>query len=238
MARFFLPPDAWTSAPALTGDEAKHFSQVLRGKAGESITVFDGQGRRATARVGHVSRDAVSLELGDVITRPAFSPSIVLAQAILKGKNMDLVVQKAVELGVSAIQPLMTRNTVVQPGGNKAEKWRRTALEACKQCGQDQLPHIFDPAPIQSWLNQSRSTNSLQIIASLADGAFPLKEKLRISQTPPAIVMLVGPEGDFTGEETRFSIAQGFQPVTLGPTTLRSETAAIYCLSAAIYEFR
>ena len=102
MARFHLPSENWHAA-ALTGDEARHLSQVLRGKAGDSITVFDGHGRRASAKVLQVSRDRVSLEISEVISPAPPQPRITLAQAIPKGKTMDLIVQKAVELGVALL---------------------------------------------------------------------------------------------------------------------------------------
>jgi 16S rRNA (uracil1498-N3)-methyltransferase len=176
MARFHLPPANWQAA-ALTGDEARHLSQVLRGKAGDVITVFDGHGRRASAKVLQVSRDRVSLELSEVVSPAPPQPRITLAQAIPKGKNMDWIVQKAVELGVSRIQPLVTRHTIVSPGGDKAEKWRRTALEACKQCGQFTIPIIEDPLPFTEWL-ANRPSADLEIIASLADNPRNFRETL------------------------------------------------------------
>ncbi len=237
MPRFFLPPAAWTADAALTGDEARHLSQVLRTRAGESIVVFDGVGRRANAEVLHVSRDRVSLKLGEVLPPKLLTPHITLAQAIPKGKNMDLIVQKAVELGVSAIQPLVTRYTVVQPGEGKSEKWRRNALEACKQCGQDTLPEIADSQPFERWISTQNGSDSLKIIASLTEEALPFKEILRVNHTSRRITLLVGPEGDFSPEESASAIGNGFTPVTLGEIVLRVETATLFCLSALRYEY-
>lgn len=240
MARFHLPPESWQSG-ILTGDEARHLSQVLRIKPGETITVFDGCGRRAAAEVLTVSRERVSLKTGDSLTPPAPLPAITLAQAIPKGKNMDLIVQKAVELGIAAIQPLVTKNTVVQPGEGKSDKWRRNALEACKQCGQDTLPAIADPLPFDRWLESGAglppAAHHLKIIASLAPGAQPLREILRAHPGTTAATLLVGPEGDFTPEETTAALDAGFLPVSLGEIVLRVETATIFCLSALRYEF-
>lgn len=240
MARFHLPPAAWQSG-VLTGDEARHLSQVLRIKPGGTVTVFDGLGRRAEAAVLSVSRDHVALKLGDAQSPPPPMPAITLAQAIPKGKNMDLIVQKAVELGVSAIQPLVTRNTVVQPGEGKSDKWRRTALEACKQCGQDTLPDIADPLPLDRWLTTCGAgvppAASLRLIASLAPGAQPFRETLRSHPATTAVTLLIGPEGDFTLEETTAALAAGFLPVSLGSIVLRVETATLFSLSALRYEF-
>ena len=238
MPRFYLPPESWTAGAALTGDEARHLSQVLRIKAGETLTVFDGKGRRAQAEVMNVSRDRVPLRMGEVSPPVVPRPSITLAQAIPKGKNMDLIVQKAVELGVSTIQPLVTKNTVVQPGEGKAEKWRRTALEACKQCGQDTLPEIAEPLPIQQWLARNESPGSgLRIIASLTPEAVNLKNILRINPDQNDVTLLIGPEGDFTAEETAVALDQGFLAASLGDIVLRVETASIYCISAVRYEY-
>lgn len=236
MPRFYLPPESWTAGAALTGDEARHLSQVLRIKPGETLTVFDGKGRRAQAEVMNVSRDRVPLKLGEASPTVVPHPSITLAQAIPKGKNMDLIVQKAVELGVAAIQPLVTKNTIVQPGEGKAEKWRRTALEACKQCGQDTLPEIAEPLPIQQWL-ANFATPGLRVIASLTPEAVNLKNLLRINPDRQQVTLLIGPEGDFTAEETAVALGQGFLAASLGDIVLRVETASIYCVSVARYEY-
>lgn len=237
MARFHLPPEAWTSEPALSGDEARHLSQVLRIKPGESVIVFDGQGRRASAKVLSVSRDHVPLEIGEAVSPDRTGPQIVLAQAIPKGKNMDLIVQKSVELGIAGIHPLVTKNTVVQPGEGKSDKWRRTALEACKQCGQDRLPHITEPISFNAWLEREAALPGLKLLASLHPGAVPFRETLRSHPQPGRVVIAVGPEGDLTREEADAAVAKGFIPITLGDIILRVETASLFCVSAVRYEY-
>lgn len=239
MARFFLSSGSWGEAAWLTGDEAKHLSQVLRIRAGETVTVFDGRGRRATATVAEVSRERVRLELTEGVTIPPVGPEVVLALAIPKGKKMDLVVQKAVELGVSCIQPLVTRNTVVQPGEGKSDKWQRVALEACKQSGLDHLPEVLDPLDFGKWIDSLAQpmVGELRLIASLAEGAGPMREIVRRAESPSRVFILVGPEGDFTEAETREALEAAFIPVTLGATVLRAETASLFCLSAIRYEF-
>lgn len=237
MARFYLPSEFWLENPALTGDEARHLSQVLRIKVGDSIVVFDGEGRRSAAEVLSVSRDRVLLRLGEIMhTRPPL-PTITLAQAIPKGKNMDLIVQKSVELGIAAIQPLVTRYTVVQPGDGKSEKWRRNALEACKQCGQDSLPIIAEPLAFSRWIGTQSETSGLKLIASLVPGARRLRHILREHPETRTATLLIGPEGDFSAEETKAALESGFLPVSLGSIVLRVETASLFCLSALRYEF-
>jgi 16S rRNA (uracil1498-N3)-methyltransferase len=236
MARFHLPPASWESA-MLTGDEARHLSQVLRIKRGETVTVFDGVGRRAQAEVLEVSKDRISLHLHDAVSLPIPQPSIRLAQAIPKGRNMDLIIQKAVELGVAYIHPLVTKNTVVQPGDGKSDKWRRIALEACKQCGRDTMPRIAEPSSFTAWIATQNQEPCLRLIASLAPGAVPLREVLRGHEHAAEAVLLVGPEGDFTIEEIHAATTAGFIPVSLGNIVLRVETATLYGISALRYEF-
>ena len=237
MARFYLPPNVWLTEPALSGDEARHLSQVLRMKPGDAVIVFDGCGRRAAAEILSISRDLVSLKLGEILSSCAPLPVITLAQAVPKGKNMDLIVQKSVELGIASIQPLVTRHTVVQPGDGKSEKWRRNALEACKQCGQDTLPTIGEPLAFDRWIATQAAAPGLKIIASLALGARPLRTVLRENPATVAVTLLVGPEGDFSAEETTAALAAGFLPISLGSIVLRVETATLFCLAALRYEF-
>jgi len=237
MARFHLPPEAWQETPALTGDEARHLSQVLRMKPGDAVIVFDGYGRRASAEILSVSRDRVPLKLGEILPSRPPLPAITLAQAIPKGKNMDLIVQKSVELGIAAIHPLVTRYTVVQPGDGKSEKWRRNALEACKQCGQDTLPDIAEPLAFDRWIATQTDTPGLKLIASLAAGARPMRTVLRDHPGTVQATLLVGPEGDFSAEETTAALAAGFLPVSLGTIVLRVETATLFCLSVLRYEY-
>jgi len=234
--RAYLPPSSWTETPFLEGDEAKHLSQVLRIQSGAAVTVFDGLGNHAQARVLSVSKQRVDLMLELAESAPTSLPDITLVQAIPKGKNMDWIVQKAVELGVSRIQPLVTRHTIVSPGGDKAEKWRRTALEACKQCGQFTIPIIEDPLPFAEWL-ANRPSADLEVIASLADNPRNFRETLKSHPDLESITLAIGPEGDFSPEETAAALTAGFVPVTLGDLVLRVETATMFCLSAIRFHY-
>lgn len=236
MPRSYLQPNAWTETPFLEGDEAKHLAQVLRIVAGDTITVFDGLGNFAEARVLSVSKQRIDLMLELAESKPTPLPEITLAQAIPKGKNMDWIVQKAVELGVSEIQPLITRNTIVSPGDDKAEKWRRTALEACKQCAQFTIPAIADPMTFDSWI-QSHDPSELKIIASLAENPKNFRETLAAHPEIQSITLLIGPEGDFTPQETATALAAGFIPVSLGDLILRVETATLFSLSAVRFHY-
>lgn len=236
MPRAYLPPPAWTESPFLEGDEAKHLAQVLRIQPDQWITVFDGLGNFAEAKVLAVSRQRVDLMLGLAESREPPLPAITLAQAIPKGKNMDWIVQKAVELGVSRIQPLVTRHTIVSPGDEKAGKWRRTALEACKQCAQFTIPVIEDPLGFGEWIDRP-DPSALKVIASLAEDPRNFRETLAAHPELDSITILIGPEGDFAPEETEAALAAGFIPVTLGDLVLRVETATFFCLSAVRFQY-
>ncbi len=239
MARFFLSPDAWGERAVLSGEEAKHAAQVMRLRRGDAVTVFDGRGRSARAEITDASKSELHLSLGEARASPVPVPEITLAQAVPKGKTMDLIVQKAVELGVNAIQPLITRRTVVQvdqeDASKKAAKWQRVALEACKQCGQDLLPEVAAPRSFADWL--PRAQGDLKIIASLFPGARPLREILREVPVPARVTLLVGPEGDFSPEEGEAAVAADFRAASLGSIVLRAETASFFGISAIRYEF-
>ena len=238
MARFFLNPEAWGGEALLEGDEARHCGQVMRAGPGERVVVFDGCGRSAEAEVLEVAKRAVRLRLGESRQAAAPRPVVTLAQAVPKGKTMDLIVQKAVELGVAVIQPLVTRHSVARPDGRKAEKWQRVALEACKQCGQDWLPELRAPVGLVDWLEeQGGGGGELRLIASLAEGARPMREVLREAGDLERVVVLVGPEGDFAPGETESALESGYRPLSLGPLVLRVETASLWCLAAIRYEF-
>lgn len=234
MARFFLPPSSWQHATHLPEEESRHCAQVLRHQSGDRIEVIDGMGRRAQARITQVRKHDVAIELGEIQQWPASKPELILATAVPKGKTMDWIIEKAVELGVSRIVPLLTRHTVVKydqvEAIKKAEKWQKLALEACKQCGQPWLPNVATPVTIDEFL--STPSSSSKIIASLAPGAQPLREIMASMDSPESIDILIGPEGDFSLEETEKSLAAGYQPVTLGPLVLRCETASLMVLSA------
>jgi 16S rRNA (uracil1498-N3)-methyltransferase len=243
MPRFHLPPDLWDSA-TLDESESHHALHVLRLAEGDRITVFDGLGREAQALIGARSGPRVGVKISHATKTPPPPCAITLAQAVPKGKNMDLIVQKAVELGAARIAPLLSDRTVVQLDAadiaRKREKWRTVALEACKQCGRNHLPEVATPVAPKDFLERLDPL-SLHLVASLQPGARSIKQALaeytsNHQEAPRAVTILVGPEGDFTPAEIALAKTHGCLPVTLGPIILRSETAAIYCLSVLAHE--
>lgn len=243
MHRFHLPAENWESA-TLPGPESHHCANVLRLEVGERVTVFDGSGREAAAVIVEANPKGVVLKVSSAVKTPSPPCAITLAQAVPKGKNMDLIVQKAVELGASSIAPILSDRTVVHLDATELEKkrgkWQEVALEACKQCGQNHLPKIAKPCAPKEFLERP-DRSELLLIASLQPDARPIKSVLADfvsthSRLPGSVTVMVGPEGDFTPAELSLAKSHGYFPVTLGPIILRTETAAIYCLSVLAHE--
>ena len=252
MHRFYISPNDWNpGALVLREGEAHHARDVLRLKHGDKAVVFNGQGREITAEVVDVGKDEVRLRKLHEGHSPPLKCRITLGQAIPKGKNMDLIVQKAVEIGASEIAPLISERTIVDldpdEAAQKQAKWRQVAIEAAKQCGQNWLPQVRTPRKLKDFFAEYSQTSrgdvatELRLIGSLQSDARHLKEVLADYRTehgdPPAsVLMLIGPEGDFTPAELGLAKTHGCRPITLGPIILRVETAAIYCLSVLSYE--
>lgn len=244
--RFYLPADRWNpDSLALDGEEAHHCLDVMRCREGDRIIVFNGAGTEAEAEITATSRGSVALSARLVLTTPRPSAAITLGQAVPKGKNMDLIIQKATELGASRLVPLLSERTVVQLDGEdlekKRQKWQRVAIEACKQCGQNWVPEVAAPVKVESFVRQVR--DPLRLIAAIGPDSRPLKTLLAEREAggeplPDAATVMIGPEGDFTPAEVSTALSHGFLPLSLGPIILRSETAAIYALSITGHELR
>ena len=263
MHRFYLLPDEWLSDVLVLRDsEAHHARNVLRMQPGDKAVLFNGRGREVTAEITSLDGAQVQLRKLQEAETPPLRCHITLAQAIPKGKNMDLIVQKAVEIGAAEIAPLISERTIVDldaaTAGQKQAKWQQVAIEAAKQCGQNWLPRVhaprklaqfFDvatglrPVPEKDTSHRDAATTSfdLQLIGSLQSDAVHLKKILaeysnEHHERPTSVLMVIGPEGDFTPAELSLARRHGCRPITLGPIILRVETAAIYCLSVLSYE--
>jgi 16S rRNA (uracil1498-N3)-methyltransferase len=245
MHRFYISPENWNpDALSLSGAEAHHARDVLRMKRGDRAVLFNGRGREITAEIVDLSGDEVRLRRLQETETPPLRCRITLGQAIPKGKNMDLIVQKAVEIGAAEIAPLISERTIVDLGPKEAEqkktKWQQIAIEAAKQCGQNWLPQVHAPRKLKDFFSHAGSFD-LRLIGSLQPDAIHLKKILadysdQHRDRPKNVLMLVGPEGDFTPAELALAKTNSCLPITLGPIILRVETAAIYCLSVLSYE--
>ena len=234
MHRFYIPN---FQQPVLPADEAHHCRHVLRLNAGDTVNIFDGCGHEAQCAIAEITNQAVRLNMLAQTSTPALRCRITLAQAVPK-KSMDLIVQKATELGVATIVPLLSERTIVRldEDAPKLDRWREIALESCKQCGNNWLPAIESPRKAMEFFANPGKCD-LKLIASLQPGAQPLKQLLP-AQMPASVLILIGPEGDFTPAEISTARNAGCLPLSLGPLVLRAETAAIYTLSILHHELQ
>lgn len=245
--RFYIPPSQWNPDHlALDEAESHHCVDVLRLRKGDRVVVFNGCGTEVTAEISLLSKREVGLTPLHTQATPPPPARITLAQAIPKGKNMELIVQKAVELGVAELAPLISERTVVRLSAaeceDKREKWQRVAIEACKQSGQNHLPVVHAPVTLQKFFAAPRPEEML-IIAAIEPSARRLQDLLADwralrpgRENPASALILIGPEGDFTPAEVGLAKSAGCQPMSLGPIILRTETAAIYSLSVLGHE--
>ncbi len=234
--RFFAPPSAFNLSKrivTLTADEARHLREVLRLKPGDEVSVFDGEGKEFRARVAQARRESAELDLDEAIepARPESPLRITLAVALLKGEKFDLVVQKATELGVTRIVPLITRYADIKlrdesDASKRVARWQRIALEAAKQSGRAVVPTIDTPTPCGSVLSASNPCL-----------LFSEKNGHGLTQIDTdAVTAVIGSEGGWSDEELDQARAAGAQIITLGGRILRAETAAI--TAAALLQHR
>lgn len=245
MHRFFVPQVHPSSERlCLRDEEAHHATRVLRLGSGDEVFLLNGQGTEFHGVIESVNRQDVVVCVRDRVHHPLPAAQVTLVQAVAKSQAMDGVVHRAVELGATAIQPLLTARSVSRPDDAEAkrEKWQAMAIEAAKQSGNPWLTHIHPLLTPQAWL-QSKDCPQLLVIASLADAPESLRTVLsdylgRTQSEFPSIAVLIGPEGDFSPEEYAAFHLAGARPVSLGPLVLRVETAAIALLAMVQYELR
>ena len=247
MHRFFLPPENCRSQILrLEEREAHHALHVLRLQRGDLLTVLDGAGRALLCAVADAAKNSLTVAVREVTNTPAPPCPLTLFVAVPKGKIIEDIIQKAVELGAQRIVPLRTERVVTQldDGGaeGKREKWQTVAIEAIKQCGAPWLPKVETPRTISEFLARDEMME-LSLVGSLQTERRHPREWLEQFQKqhgrqPHSAGVWIGPEGDFTREELKTIVAAGAKPITLGELTLRVETAAIYSLSFLNYELR
>ena len=243
MARFYQPGALTTGLTLALHPTAARHVQVLRMQPGHAITLFNGQGGEWQATVTHMGRSDVQVQIGPhhpVEREPA--ATVHLAVGMPANERMDWLVEKATELGVASIQPLMTAHSVLRLKGERAEKkqahWQSIAVAACEQCGRNRVPVINPVRELADWLQdvtQAADSTARKAILSLAPGTAAMHQWLwhPSGQKPTSIWFLSGPEGGLSATEDAQARSTGWEPVTLGERVLRAETAALAATALA-----
>jgi 16S rRNA (uracil1498-N3)-methyltransferase len=215
----------------LSDSAAAHVTRVLRLRAGDAVTLFNGDGADYPARIAALGRGTVEVQVTGRTAARAESPlGLTLVQGIARAERMDLVVQKATELGVAAVVPVASARSVVRLDAEsrerKAAHWRAVAVAASEQCGRARIPSIAEPMPLTSWLAKPANRGTRLLLSPEADTSLAA-----LARDATDIELLVGPEGGLEDEERTSALAAGFRACRLGPRVLRSETAAIAALA-------
>ena len=238
----YTPPDSLQSdLVVLPPDESHHLARVLRVEAGQAVTLFDGRGTRAESIVETVTKKEVTVR---IVSRETVAPPAVeisLIQAACKPERFEMILQKATELGVQTIRPIITKNVSLPAGKieKMAERGATIIRNAAQQCGTTWLPQFHKLEKIERILPLLGTIDAV-FIGSLHPDAKPFREVFQTVEKAQikTAALLIGPEGDFTAEEVDAAVAAGAIPVTFGTQILRTETAAIFGLSVLMYELR
>ena len=227
-----LIPGSSISLPPVA---ARHV-QVLRFQPGQAVTLFNGLGDEEgefTATIQSMGRSDVQVLVGAfAATQRESARAVHIAIGMPANDRMDWLVEKATELGVASIQPLMTERSVLRLAADRADKkrlhWQGIAVAACEQSGRNRVPPVHAPASLADWLKTQNESDDLRLLLSLQANSQPLTKAIGTAQS---MTFLSGPEGGLSTFEEAAALAKGFAPVTLGPRVLRSETAPLACLS-------
>lgn len=239
LSRFHLPAFEWLSTSdslTLTGDEAAHCARVLRRQVGDAVEVFDGEGRVAQADITAVSKSSVTLRVTSLQQHDPLPHRIHLLPPMIKAEPFEWLLEKAVELGATSIQPIVTERTIVHLSGEhldkKMIKWRRHMIESAKQCHTPFVTRLEKPRPFAQVI-AGLPAGILKVLPALSEHSSTLHG---IANGHAEACIAIGPEGDFTPAEEALAQQHGFVPVTLGPLILRAETAVISTLAVLGHE--
>jgi len=241
MSRFYVPPGSIRANKiSVTGEEAHHIIDVMRLRPRDRVVTFDGTGKEYTGIIKDVKAKSLTIEI--IEERESASGSairITLIQALPKKEKMDYIVEKATELGIHSIIPVVTDRTIPKWDESKRalqqDRWRKLAMEASKQCGRVNVPEIGDIAVFRNALKQLAGYD-LALVASLSGESVPLKDAVK-GFAGKKIVVAIGPEGDFTDEEVGLAKEADFRLISLGARVLKSDTAALAVLAILDYEY-
>lgn len=236
-SRFFVPDKLGSGAEVnLPTDTAHHAIRSLRLQVGDPIVLFDGFGGEYQASICRIDRENVVARTGPFVERDTECPiDLLLAQGMSSGERMDFTIQKAIELGVGAIQPLATTRSVIKLTPERATRktghWRKLAIAASEQCGRNRVVSIAEPLRLSDWLGRlPRDPEAGELRLLLCPAARTGMRELPDSAS--RIVLLAGPEGGLEDTETDLARRRGFQSIRMGPRVLRTETAALAALAA------
>jgi 16S rRNA (uracil1498-N3)-methyltransferase len=222
------------SSVELPPDTASHLAKVLRARSGDELILFNGDGDEFTGAIEGVRGSRVSVFVGDgrVVNRES-SLAITLVQSVPRGDRMDFIIQKATELGVARIVPVLSQRSVVRLDGAQAESkaahWRAVAVSACEQCGRNRLPAIEAVQPLLNYLSQAAPCAGPRLVFEPESALQPLAPATAGIPVVDAQIA-IGPEGGFAYDELEAFRVTGFSQGNLGPRVLRTETAAIAAL--------
>jgi 16S rRNA (uracil1498-N3)-methyltransferase len=214
----------------LPEEQAHYIGRVLRHAVGDPVQLFDGSGLEYRGQLIEVGKKSVRVELTEQLTgQPDSTLRVHLGQGLSRGERMDWAIQKATELGVAEITPIVSERCEVRLKDDRADKrmahWQQVAISACEQCGRSSVPVIHPPLLLVDWL--------AQVEADLKLVLHPVAEPLVSHAKPTSLAFLIGPEGGLNDAEVSQAVAAQFQPARLGPRVLRTETAAVVALSVA-----
>jgi len=242
LQRYFVSPEQMMGNQIrFQGDDLHHIAKVMRSNPGDQVIVSDGTGRDFLARLSIVSKDEVIAEVIDEIRESRELPvHITLAQGLAKGEKMDLIVQKATELGVTEIIPFTSSRTIVKLDDkkekNRITRWRKIAKEAAEQSHRSRIPKISEVISFKELLQYGTQVDCA-LIAYEQEQQFNFPQLLSRHANGCNILVTIGPEGGFSEEEIDLAIEYGFSPVSLGKRILRTETAGLVALAYCIYHF-
>ncbi|MEN5201637.1 16S rRNA (uracil(1498)-N(3))-methyltransferase [Pseudomonas wadenswilerensis] len=230
LSRFFIDAPLSLGAHDLPEAQAHYIGRVLRMATGDAVQLFDGSGQEFRGHLLEVGKKSVRVQLDEAFAGQADSSlQVHLGQGLSRGERMDWAIQKATELGVSAITPIVSERCEVRLKDERADKrlahWRQVAISACEQCGRSSVPIIHTPQLLADWLKACDQDLKLVL--------HPVAEPMVSHQQPATLAFLIGPEGGLSEAEVEQAKAAGFHAARLGPRVLRTETAPVVALAVA-----
>lgn len=238
--RFFISPEQVSGQSiTISGEDVHHIVKVLRMKTGDELLLCDGKGAEYTVKIAQVNKSDIATEVKARSKREIRYPLITLGQGLPKSDKMDWIVQKATELGVANIVPLLTERTIVKvrDEGKRVARWQRIAREAAMQSNRPDIPQVGHLVSFPEFIRTLAPEPRTLLLLPWEEGTEPIKNIFRRSSGINRVVVLIGPEGGFSAPEAEAAQGKGFHLVSLGPNILRTETAAIAVLGMIGYEF-